>query len=49
MTLLLNVLAAFQGLGFTYTQQTFVELLDVQVPWPQQGEVKTHKRGRKMR
>jgi transposase len=44
-----NILAAFQGLGLTYTprgieldrltftQQTILELLEVQMPWPQQG------------
>ncbi len=53
-----NILAAFQGLGLTYTargieldrltftQQTILELLGVQVPWPQQGEVEAHKRGK---
>jgi len=53
-----NILAAFQGLGLTYTprdieldrltftQQTILELLGVQTPWPQQEEVETHKRGK---
>jgi hypothetical protein len=46
-----NVLAAFQGLGLTYThhgiqldrlthtQQRILELLDIQPPWPQQSQV----------
>jgi transposase len=46
-----NVLAAFQGLGLTYTpdgirldqlthtQQRILDLLEIQPPWPQQGEV----------
>jgi transposase len=48
-----NILAAFQGLGLTYThngiqldrlthtQQRVLELLDIQPPWPQQGELDT--------
>jgi Domain of unknown function (DUF4277)/Transposase DDE domain len=54
-----NILASFQGLGLTYTprgieldrltftQQTILELLGVQVPWPQQGEVEAHNRGKR--
>lgn len=46
-----NILAAFQGLGLTYTQdgirldrlthtqQRTLELLEIEPPWPQQGEV----------
>jgi Domain of unknown function (DUF4277)/Transposase DDE domain len=46
-----NILAAFQGLGLTYTQrgieldrltftqEVILELLGVKIPWPQQGEV----------
>ncbi|MCA1680480.1 MAG: IS1634 family transposase [Actinobacteria bacterium] len=46
-----NILAAFQGLGLTYTQdgirldrlthtqQRLLELLEIESPWPQQGEV----------
>jgi len=46
-----NILAAFQGLDLTYThrgieldpltptQQRILDLLAIQVPWPQQGEV----------
>ena len=46
-----NTLAAFQGLGLTYThdgirldrltatQQRILELLEIEPPWPQQGEV----------
>jgi hypothetical protein len=46
-----NILAAFQGLGLTYTQdgirldrlthtqQRILELLDIQPPWPQQPDV----------
>ncbi len=46
-----NILAAFQGLGLTYThdgieldrlthtQQRILELLDIQPPWPQQAEL----------
>jgi Domain of unknown function (DUF4277)/Transposase DDE domain len=53
-----NILAAFQGLGLTYTphgiqldrltytQQTILELLGVQKPWPQRGEVKVRKCGK---
>lgn len=53
-----NILAAFQGLGLTYTprgieldrltftQQTILELLGVQMPWPQQREIETHKCGK---
>ncbi len=54
-----NILAAFQGLGLTYTprgieldrltftQQTILELLGVQGPWPQHGEVEAHKCGKR--
>ena len=53
-----NILAAFQGLGLTYTtrgieldrltptQQTILELMSVQIPWPQQGEVKVRNCGK---
>jgi hypothetical protein len=46
-----NVLAAFQGLGLTYTadgpvldrltytQQRILDLLEIEPPWPQQGQV----------
>lgn len=46
-----NILAAFQGLGLTYTdrgivldrltptQRRILELLEVEVPWPEQGEL----------
>lgn len=46
-----NILAAFQGLGLTYTQQGVVldrlthtqrqilELLEIEPPWPEQGEL----------
>jgi Domain of unknown function (DUF4277)/Transposase DDE domain len=53
-----NILTAFQGLGLTYTprgiqldrltytQQTILELLGVQIPWPQQGELKLRNCGK---
>ena len=46
-----NILAAFQGLGLTYTRQGIVldrlthtqrrilELLEIELPWPEQGEL----------
>lgn len=46
-----NILAAFQGLGFTYThqgiaidrltptQRRILELLEIEAPWPEQGEL----------
>jgi Domain of unknown function (DUF4277)/Transposase DDE domain len=53
-----NILAAFQGLGLTYTargieldrltftQQTILHLLGAQLPWPQQGEVEARNCGK---
>lgn len=52
-----NILTAFQGLGLTYThtgptldrlthtQQTILELLHINPPWPQQPQTKCGKRG----
>ena len=46
-----NILAAFQGLGLTYTRQGIVldqlthtqrrilELLEIELPWPEPGEL----------
>jgi Domain of unknown function (DUF4277)/Transposase DDE domain len=54
-----NILAAFQGLGLTYThqgivldrltptQQNILELLDIQTPWPQQPEVEVRNCGKR--
>jgi hypothetical protein len=54
-----NILAAFQGLGLTYTptgialdrlthtQQRILELLDIQPPWPQQPDHATANRGKR--
>lgn len=53
-----NILAAFQGLSLTYTQQgirldrltptqqRILELLEIQPPWPQRGEVTAGNRGK---
>ena len=53
-----NILAAFQGLGLTYTsegivldrltptQRQILELLEISVPWPEQGRPGVSKRGR---
>lgn len=55
-----NILAAFQGLGLTYTpdgivldrlthtQRRIIELLEVPVPWPQQGAPGTSKCGKRV-
>lgn len=54
-----SILAAFQGLGLTYTrdaivldrlthtQRRILELLEVPVPWPEQGEVGAPKCGKR--
>ena len=54
-----NILAAFQGLGLTYTpqgialdrlthtQQRILELLDIQPPWPQQPHLTAANRGKR--
>jgi transposase len=54
-----NILAAFQGLGLTYTadgivldrlthtQKRIIELLEVPIPWPQQGSSGTSKCGKR--
>jgi hypothetical protein len=54
-----NILAAFQGLGLTYTpdgpvldrftptQQRILELLEIQPPWPQQAQVALTNRGKR--
>jgi hypothetical protein len=54
-----NILAAFQGLGLTYTphgialdrlthtQQRILELLDIQPPWPQQPDHAAANRGKR--
>jgi transposase len=54
-----NILAAFQGLGLTYTptgivldrlthtQKRILELLDVPLPWPQQGPLGPSKCGKR--
>jgi hypothetical protein len=53
-----NILAAFQGLGLTYThhgiqldqltdtQQHILDLLEIQPPWPQQPELALNSRGK---
>lgn len=53
-----NILAAFQGLGLTYTrdgiqldqltdtQQHVLDLLDIQPPWPQQSDLALTNRGK---
>jgi Domain of unknown function (DUF4277)/Transposase DDE domain len=53
-----NILAAFQGLGITYTangirldrlthtQRQILELLNIQPPWPEQEDHALHKRGK---
>jgi hypothetical protein len=50
-----NILAAYQGFGLTYTptgivhdrlthtQRRILELLDVAIPWPEQGEARPSK------
>ncbi|MHB8671366.1 MAG: IS1634 family transposase [Acidimicrobiales bacterium] len=54
-----NVLAAFQGLGLTYTrdgivldlltytQRRILELLDIPIPWPEQGQLGPSKCGKR--
>jgi transposase len=54
-----NILAAFQGLGLTYTadgivldrlthtQRRILELLQIPLPWPQQGQVALTNRGKR--
>jgi len=54
-----NILAAFQGLGLTYTatgivldrlthtQRRILELLEVTVPWPEQGRLDASKCGKR--
>jgi Domain of unknown function (DUF4277)/Transposase DDE domain len=54
-----NILAAYQGFGLTYTptgivhdrlthtQRRILELLDVAIPWPEQGEARPSKCGKR--